>query len=71
MPELPQLVSVFGPVAGIFLFLWWQKNATPRPDPARDVSAQLDAIRADLEDALDKLNTINTSLEVIKDRDRR
>lgn len=71
MPDLMELVKVLGPVAGVFLFLWYQKINAPKPDPARDVFAQLDAIRADLEDALDKLNAINTAVEVIKDRGRR
>ena len=68
MPDLMELVKVLGPVAGGFLFLWVNKANTPKHDPARDVSAQLEAIRADLEDALDKLNEINTAVEVIKDR---
>jgi hypothetical protein len=71
MADLAPYVAAFGPVAGVFLYLWAnraQKPSERSDDPLRAVNANLTAIRDDLGDVFDRLGDIHTALEVLKDR---
>lgn len=71
MADVAPYIASFGPVAGVFIYLWVNRAQKPAPsqdDPMRMVNSNLAAIREDLGDIFNRLGDIHTGLEVLKDR---
>ncbi len=70
MADVAPYIASFGPVAGVFIYLWVNRAQKPavQDDPMKMVNANLSAIREDLGDIFNRLGDIHTGLEVLKDR---
>jgi len=61
--NLGEYVASFGPVAGVFLFMWFNRSQTKAEKPT-DPIAKLDAL-------IEGQTAIMTMLEILKDRIKR
>ena len=70
MADVAPYIASFGPVAGVFIYLWVNRAQKPavQDDPMKMVNANLSAIRDDIGDVFDRLGDIHTALEVLRDR---